>query len=250
MSGHSKWAQIKRQKGVNDAKRGQLFTKLGREITVAAREGGADPNGNFRLRLAIQHARENNMPMENVDRAIKRGIGGGEGSANFEEITYEGYGPAGVAVMVNAVTDNRNRTASEVRSVFTRGGGNLGETGCVSWIFDARGQIAVPLDGKDADDLTLQAIDAGAEDVVNEGDVLVVLTQPDQLETVRHALEATKTPISDAEQTMVPKTTVELDDRQAEQLVKLIDRLEELDDVQAVYSNSVIPDAIAEKLAL
>ena len=249
VSGHSKWAQIKRQKGVNDAKRGQLFTKLGREITVAAREGGADPNGNFRLRLAIQHARENNMPMENVERAIKRGVGGGEGGANFEEITYEGYGPAGVALMVHAVTDNRNRTASEVRSVFTRGGGNLGETGCVSWLFDARGQIAVPLNGNDADDLTLQAIDAGAEDVVNEGDVLVIYTQPDQLETVRHALEVTKTPISDAEQTMVPKTTVEVDERQAEQLVKLVDRLEELDDVQAVYSNSVIPDAVAEKLA-
>lgn len=249
MSGHSKWAQIKRQKGVNDARRGQLFTKLGREISVAAREGGPDPDGNFRLRLAIQHARESNMPMDNIDRAIKRGAGGAEGGASFEEITYEGYGPGGTALMVRALTDNRNRTASDVRSVFTRGGGNLGESGCVAWIFDSRGQITVPLDSKDPDEVQLEAIDAGAEDVVQDEDVLVVYTEPGGLEAVRRALEAKGWPVADAEQTMVPKTQVELDDHTAEQVVRLVDRLEELDDVQAVYANSIIPDAVAEKMA-
>lgn len=249
MSGHSKWAQIKRQKGVNDARRGQLFTKLGREISVAAREGGGDPDGNFRLRLAIQHARENNMPMDNVERAIKRGTGGGEGGANFEEVTYEGYGPGGTALLVRALTDNRNRTASDVRSVFTRGGGNLGESGCVAWIFDARGMISVPVNGKDADELTLQAIDAGADDVVNEEDVLVVYTAPHDLEVVRQALQTKNIAVADAEQTMVPKTTVELDDRTGEQLYRLIERLEDLDDTQSVYSNSILSDAVAEKMA-
>lgn len=249
MSGHSKWAQIKRQKGVNDARRGQLFTKLGREITVSAREGGPDADANFRLRLAIQRARENNMPMDNIERAIKRATGGGEGGAAFEEVSYEGYGPGGTAIFVRALTDNRNRTASEVRSVFTRAGGALGERGSVAWIFDAKGQILVPLDGKDADDLTLAAIDAGAEDVTPDEGGLVVYTDPGELEAVRSTLQGQGLPVADAEQTMVPKTTVELDDRTAEQLLKLIERLEELDDVQAVYANSVIPDAVAERLA-
>ena len=249
MSGHSKWSQIKRQKGVNDARRGQLFTKLGREISVAAREGGADPDGNFRLRLAMQHARESNMPIDNIDRAIKRGTGGAEGGAHYEEITYEGYGPGGTALMVRALTDNRNRTASDVRSVFTRGGGNLGESGCVAWIFDPKGQITVPLDGKDPDEAQLEAIDAGADDVVQDEDVLLVYTEPNSLEAVRRGLQAKGITVVDAEQTLVPKTQVELDDHTAEQVLRLVDRLEELDDVQTVYSNSIIPDAVAEKMA-
>lgn len=249
MSGHSKWAQIKRQKGVNDARRGQLFTKLGREISVAAREGGPDPDGNFRLRLAIQHARENNMPMDNIDRAIKRGTGGGEGGANFEEITYEGYGPGGAALMVQALTDNRNRTAAEVRSVFTRGGGNLGESGCVAWIFDPKGQIIIPLDSKDPDEVQLEAIDAGADDVVQDEDSLIVYTEPASLEAVRRTLEAKGLPVNDAEQTMVPKTQVELDDHTSEQMARLLEKLEDLDDVQSVYANAIISDAAAEKMA-
>ena len=249
MSGHSKWSQIKRQKGVNDARRGQLFTKLGREISVAAREGGPDPDGNFRLRLAVQHARESNMPIENIDRAIKRGAGGAEGGANFEEITYEGYGPGGTALMVRALTDNRNRTASDVRSVFTRGGGSLGETGCVAWIFDAKGQITVPLDSQDPDEAQLVAIDVGADDVVQDDDMLLVYTEPSNLEQVRRGLEAKGMAVADAEQTLVPKTQVELDDHTAEQVIRLVDRLEELDDVQIVYNNSIISDAVAEKMA-
>jgi YebC/PmpR family DNA-binding regulatory protein len=249
VSGHSKWSQIKRQKGVNDARRGQLFTKLGREISVAAREGGADPDGNFRLRLAVQHARESNMPIDNIDRAIKRGAGGGEGGANYEEITYEGYGPGGAALMVRALTDNRNRTASDVRSVFTRGGGSLGESGCVAWIFDPKGQITIQLGGKDPDEAQLEAIDAGADDVVQDEEVLLVYTEPNSLEAVRRGLQAKGITVADAEQTLVPKTQVELDDHTAEQVLRLVDRLEELDDVQTVYSNSIIPDAVAEKMA-
>ena len=164
MSGHSKWSQIKRQKGVNDSKRGQIFTKLGREITVAARDGGGDPDANFRLRLAVQRARENNMPVENIDRAIKRGTGGGEGAA-LEEITYEGYGVGGAAILVDAMTDNKNRAAADVRSTFTRHGGGLGESGCVGWLFDKRGVISVEVGNQDEDELSLLAIDAGAEDV-------------------------------------------------------------------------------------
>ncbi len=174
MSGHSKWAQIKRQKGVADSKRGQLFTKLGRELTVAAREG-AEPSSNSRLRIAIQRARDANMPLDTIERAIKRGAGGGEG-ANYQEITYEGYGPGGAAVLVRAMTDNRNRAAAEVRSVFTRNGGNLGESGCASYLFDARGVITVNVDGKDPDDLALMAIDAGADDVQIGDDAVDIYT--------------------------------------------------------------------------
>ena len=186
-----KWSQIKRQKGVNDSKRGQLFTKLGREITIAARDGGGDPNANFRLRLALQRARESNMPMDNIDRAIKRGTGGGEGAA-LEEITYEGYGAGGAAVMVEAMTDNRNRAASDIRGAFTRGGGSLGETGCVAWLFDTRGVITLDIGDADPDELSLAAIDAGAEDVQVEDGALEVYTQPSDMEAVRQALETSK----------------------------------------------------------
>jgi len=247
MSGHSKWAQIRRQKGVNDARRGQLFTRLGREIIVAVREGGSpDPNANFRLRMAIQRAREANMPMENIERSIKR-ASGGSGSDVLDEIVYEGYGPGGIAVMVQVMTDNRNRAAAEVRNVFSRNGGNLGENGCVNWLFDNKGVIEIPLEGIDPDDVSLLAIDAGADDVdpINEGDTtLTIYTDPQQLDAVRQALEARKLTITRAETTLVPKTTVELDTKNAQQALRLIERLEDLDDVQNVYTNADIPEEV------
>jgi YebC/PmpR family DNA-binding regulatory protein len=250
MSGHSKWHQIRRQKGVNDAKRGQLFTRLGREIVVAVREGGGgDPDANFRLRMAIQRARESNMPMDNIDRTIKRAVGGGEGSS-LEEVTYEGYAPGGAAIMVEVMTDNRNRTAAEIRNTFSKNGGNLGEIGCVDWIFEPRGIIAARLDGRDPDEITLEAIDAGAEDVdeVGDGDEeLTIYTEPSRLDDVRKALEAKKVPIARAESTMVPKTKVELGEKEAVQTLRLIDRLEDLDDVQNVFTNAEIANEIAEK---
>src|SRR5579875_167900 len=211
MSGHSKWAQIRRSKGVNDARRGQLFTRLGREIIVAVREGGSgDPSANFRLRKAIDAARAANMPMDTIDRAIKRALGGGEGT-QLEEITYEGYTPGGAAVLVYAMTDNRNRTAAEVRNVFNKNGGNLGENGCVDWIFEQRGVIEVELGGRDPDELSLELIDAGAEDVdpYTEGDeTLVAYTMPSELDTVRAAIEERKLKITRAETSLIPKTTV------------------------------------------
>lgn len=247
MSGHSKWAQIKHQKAGNDARRGQLFTKLGREITIAAREGGPDPDSNFRLRLAVQHARDANMPSENIERAIKRGAGQLEG-ANLEEVTYEGYGPGGAAVLVEGFTDNRNRAFAEIRNAFTRGGGNLGEAGCVGWLFEPRGVVSVEADGRDPDEVALQAIDAGAEDVQNDGNVLEVYTNPTDLERVRQALDALNLKINNAEPTMLPKTTVAADDDTALRVMKLVERLEELDDVQKVYTNLEIPDSVWEQL--
>jgi YebC/PmpR family DNA-binding regulatory protein len=250
MSGHSKWAQIKRQKGVNDARRGQLFTRLGRELVVAVREGGGpDPDANFRLRMAIQRARDANMPMDNIERTIKRASGGGEGMT-LEEITYEGYAPGGAAILVQVVTDNRNRTAAEVRNCFNKNAGNLGEMGCVDWIFEPRGVIEVSLEGHDADELTLDAADAGAEDVeqVEEGDEsLTIYTAPSDMETVRSALESKKVAILRAESTLVPKTKVDLGEREALQTLRLIDRLEDLDDVQNVFTNAGIADEVAEK---
>jgi YebC/PmpR family DNA-binding regulatory protein len=247
MSGHSKWAQIKHQKAGNDARRGQLFTKLGREITIAAREGGPDPDSNFRLRLAIQHARDANMPSENIERAIKRGSGQLEG-ANLEEVTYEGYGPGGAAVLVEAMTDNRNRAIAEVRNAFTRGGGNLGEVGCVGWLFEPRGVLTIEANGHDPDELALQAIDAGAEDVQADGNVLEVFTSPADLEKVRRALDALHVKIDNAEATMIPKTTVTADDDTVLKVARLVERLEELDDVQKVYTNLEIPDSVWEQL--
>jgi YebC/PmpR family DNA-binding regulatory protein len=250
MSGHSKWAQIKRQKGVNDARRGQLFTRLGRELVVAVREGGGpDPEANFRLRMAVQRARDANMPLDNIERTIKRAAGGGEG-ASFEEITYEGYAPGGAAIMVQAMTDNRNRTVAEVRNVFNKNGGNMGEAGCVDWIFEQKGVIEVALDGHDPDELALEAIDAGAEDVdeASEGDETMTLyTEPSQMDTVRKALEAKKLVLKRAESTLVPKTKIDLDEKASLQTLRLMDRLEDLDDVQNVYTNAEIADEYAEK---
>ena len=241
MSGHSKWSQIKRQKGTNDAKRGQLFTQLGREIQIAAREGGGDPDANFRLRLAVQRARESNMPLDNVERAIKRGIGGGE-SGNLDEITYEGYGPGGAAVLVQVMTDNRNRTVGEVRNALSKCGGSLGETGSVGWQFQDRGVISVTLHDGNSEELELAAIDAGAIDVTVDGDTLEVYTEPETLEAVRIALQAHKADITNAERSLVPSTTIALDSKHAALMLRLVDRLEELDDVQKVYSNVDISD--------
>lgn len=253
MSGHSKWAQIRRAKGVADARRGQLFTRLGREIVVAVREGGSgDPNANPRLRLAIQRARDANMPMENIERTIKRALGGVEG-ANLEEITYEGYGPGGTAVLVEALTENRNRTVAEVRNAFNRNGGNLGENGCVDWLFEAKGIIEVELQGHDPDELSLEALDLGADDVdpVNPGDeTLTIYTDPADLERIRQALEAKKYRVVRAESTLVPKTKIELtDEKVAHQVMRLVEKLEDLDDVQNVYTNAEFPDTFVASYA-
>lgn len=249
MSGHSKWAQIRRSKGVNDARRGQLFTRLGREIVVAVREGGSgDPNANFRLRMAVQRARDANMPLDNIERTIKRALGGSEGS-DLEEITYEGYGPGGTAIMVQTLTENRNRTVAEVRNAFNRNAGNMGENGCVDWLFESKGVLEVELQGHDPDELGLEAIDLGADDVeptTPDDEFLTVYTDPSALEQVRQALEQRKYKVLKAETTMVPKTKVELaDEKTAHQAIRLIDKLEDLDDVQNVYTNADFPEAFA-----
>ena len=247
MSGHSKWSTIKHQKGVTDARRGQLFTKLAREITVAARQGGGDADSNFRLRLAVQKARENNMPQVNVDRAIKRGAGGGEGGGDLEEALYEGYGPGGVAIMLQALTDNRKRTVSDVRSSFTRAGGSLGEAGCVSWNFESRGVVTAEVDPDMGEEIALAAIDAGAEDFNLDGSFLEVYTSFENLEALRSSMEEQGVDVTSAELSMVPRNTVALDARAADQTLRLLDILEELDDVQKVYSNADFPDEALEK---
>ncbi len=249
MSGHSKWAQIRRSKGVNDARRGQLFTRLGREIVVAVREGGGgDPNANFRLRMAIQHARDANMPMDNIERTIKRALGGSDG-ASLTEITYEGYGPGGTAVLVSTLTENRNRTVAEVRNAFNRNAGNMGENGCVDWLFEAKGIIDVELQGQDPDEITLESIDLGADDVDPVGpddEVVTVYTDPSDLEKFRQGLEAKKYKVVKAESSMLPKTRLELsEEKVAHQVMRLVEKLEDLDDVQDVYTNADFPEEFA-----
>ena len=246
MSGHSKWSSIKHQKGVADSRRGQLFTKLTREIIVAAREGGPSPDANFRLRISIQRARDNNMPLDNIERAIKKGSGGAEGS-NLVEITFEGYGAHGVAVLVEALTDNRNRTVQEVRSVFSRHGGHLGESGSVAWNFENKGVITVETGDIDAEELSLLAIDAGAEDVKEETGYLEIIAVPQDLEAVRQAVEQ-KRAVASSEVSLVPKTTMALGEKESLQILKLLDHLEELDDVQRVSSNVDFSDEIIEKM--
>jgi YebC/PmpR family DNA-binding regulatory protein len=250
MSGHSKWSTIKRQKGANDAKRGALFTKVAREISVAARQGGADPDANYRLRLAIEKARSVNMPADNIKRTIDKATGGGDAD-QFEEIVYEGYGPGGIAVLVEAATDNRNRTAAEVRSIFTKTGGQLAGSGAVAWQFEPRGLITVPRDSKvDADDIALAAIDAGAEDVDTDDDEAIeIYTEPGALESVRKALEAAGVPVESAENTMVARQSVELDSGKARQALRLVELLEDLDDVQRVSSNFDIPEDVFAEVA-
>lgn len=244
MSGHSKWSTIKRKKGAADAKRGQLFTKLSREIEAAARTGDSDPEMNFRLRLAVQKARDNNMPVDNIERAIKRATGAGEG-AGLVEATYEGYGPGGAALLIETLTDNKNRTTSEIRNVLSRGNGNLGESGCVTWVFQPKGMITLA-SGADSEELALLAIDAGAEDVKEENGVLEIQTAFDDLERVRKSIEESGVEVTSAELTMVPQNTTMLDEKAALQALRLMDRLEELDDVQRVYTNADFPDEALE----
>jgi YebC/PmpR family DNA-binding regulatory protein len=246
MSGHSKWSTIKRAKGASDAKRGAVFTKLSREIIIAAKEGGPDATANFKLRLAVQRAKASNMPSDNIERAIAKGSGTGADGEQLDEIMYEGYGPGGAAILVAALTDNRNRTVAEVRHRFSRSGGNLGETGSVGWQFEAKGLITVPLNGHDADEIALQAIDAGASDVEVQGDSIEVQTEPANLEPVRKALESSGLDIENADFAMVPKITIELDTKTAHQTLRLLEALEDLDDVQRVYSNADFSDEALE----
>ena len=248
MSGHSKWSQIKRQKGANDVKRGAIFTKMGREIAVAARQGGGDPDANFRLRLAIEKARAANMPADTIRRAVDKATGGGE-AEQFEEIVYEGYGPGGVAVLVEAATDNRNRTAADVRSVFSKAGGQLAGSGAVAWQFEPRGLITVARNGSSADDVALAAIDAGAEDVDTDADPLEIFTSPTEIEAVRRALEGAGYRVESAESTMIAKQSVELDPAKARQNLRLVELLEDLDDVQRVTANFDIPEEVFAEVA-
>ena len=245
MSGHSKWSQIKRQKGVADVKRGATFTKMAREIMLAAREGGADPDGNFRLRLAIDRARAVNVPLANIQRAIDRATGGADG-VQLESVVYEGYGPGGVSVMVEAATDSRNRTAAEIRAAFTRHNGKLGESGSVQWLFEQKGIIEIDVSGRDADEIELAAIDAGAEDVERDGDLITIYTAPNRFETVKKALEAQKVTISDAEVSMRPSNTVRLEGDQAKKVIGLVEALEDLEDVQKVHANFDVPEEVLE----
>jgi YebC/PmpR family DNA-binding regulatory protein len=249
MSGHSKWAQIRRKKAVTDARRGRQFTKLARAITVAAREGGGDPDGNPALATAIQKARDLSMPKDNIQRAIDRGAGGGEsGGQGIERAVYEGYGPGGAAILVEALTDNRNRTGAEIRHAFDKHGGSLGEPGSVAWIFEKRGVILVDADRYDEDDLVV-AIDAGAEDVSHDGDLLKVVCAAADLTSVREALDGAGIEIDSAEQTMEPKNVVEVGDGEAARLMRLMDALDERDDVDAVHANFDIPAEVLEEVA-
>lgn len=239
MAGHSKWSNIKHRKAAQDAKRGQAFTKVARQIVMAVKEGGPDPETNFRLRLAIDRARQINMPNDNIERAINRGVGNTDGD-NFEEIIYEGYGPHGVAIMIQVLTDNRNRTAGEVRHALSKAGGNLGESGCVSWMFEQKGLIAIEQNTAspiDEDELMMQALEAGAEDIQLEEDVFKILTAPNDFNQVKQALEAEGYQFLVAEVSMVPKNTISISEEAGEQIEKLIDTLEDLDDVQEVYTN-------------
>ena len=237
MSGHSKWANIKRKKGANDAIRGKITTKIGREITIAVRMGGGDPTGNMRLKLALSKAKANNIPKDNIQRAIQKGLGAAEGS-NYEELTYEGYGPAGSAIMLDILTDNRNRSAADVRHIFSKYGGNLGETGCVGWMFKQKAVFIVEKETfEDEDELMSIVLDAGAEDFKAEDDVFEVTADPADYDAIEAALGEKGIETASAEITMVPDTTVKLEGKDAEKMQNLIDALEENDDVQNVYSN-------------
>jgi len=247
MSGHSKWSTIKRKKGATDAKRGKTFTKLIKEITVAARFGGGDPDANPRLRTAIAAARAENMPKDNIERAIKKGTGELEGDT-YEEVHYEGYGPGGAAVLVESLTDNKNRTVADIRYAFSKSGGNLGEAGCVSWMFGKKGLIVLEKAAVDEDTLMEVALDAGAEDIRDEEGTFEVITSPEDVDTVKKALDERGLGYVLAEVTMVPSSTVKLEGREAEQMLRLVDGLEDSDDVQKVYSNFDISEKTLEEL--
>ncbi len=249
MAGHSKWNNIKHKKAKADEQRGKIFTKIGREIYVAAKEGGADPEANARLKAVIQKAKEANMPNDNIMRNIQKATGGGE-TENYEEAVYEGYGPGGVAILINIMTDNRNRTASEIRYLFSRNGGNLGETGCVAWMFDSKGIINIELvKGLDQEELMLEAIEAGAEDIIFDDEIAEIITEPGDFEIVKQALVAAGFNIQTAEYTKLPQNSVDISDpEQAKQVLNLMNLLEDHDDVQDVYANFDIPDELIEQL--
>lgn len=249
MSGHSKWHNIRLRKGKQDAVRSKLFTKIAREIIVAAREGGGDPDSNLRLKQAVQKGRENSMPADNIKRAIQRGSGEVDG-ASYEEIPYEGYGPGGVAVLVACLTDNRNRTVAELRNIFSKCGGNLGESGCVSWMFEQTGLIEIPADTTDEDTVMMATMDAGAQDIRVEGDTIEVLCQPGDLAQVCDALTEAGIAFASAEVTMLPKSTVKIEDsKEASQILRLLDALDDNDDVQQAYANFDIPDELMQEAA-
>ena len=248
MSGHSKWSTIKRKKGAADAKRGNLFTKLIKEISIAAKLGGGDPEGNARLRTAIATAKTENMPKENIERAIKTGTGELEG-VNYEELTYEGYGPGGVAIMVEVLTDNKNRTIADIRNSFSKHNGNLGESGCVSWMFTLKGLILFDQDKVDEERLIEAVLDVGAEDIREREREFEVITDPAQFEDVKRAAQDAGLEYSFAEVTMIPQSTVRLLGKEAEQMLRLMERLEDSDDIQRVYANFDIPDEVMERLA-
>jgi YebC/PmpR family DNA-binding regulatory protein len=250
VSGHSKWSSIKHKKGAADAKRGKLFSKLSRAIIVAAKEGGPDPAANLALQNAIEKARSYSMPKDNIERAIARGSGAESDGQAFETVVYEGYGPSGVAVIVEALTDNRNRTASEVRHAFDKNDGNLGTSGAVVWLFERRAVVLVPADGVDEDELTLAAAEGGADDVTPDGSQYEIVATPEALTPLREAIEAAGFSVDSAELTMVPKTTVEVgDEATAKKVLRLIDQLEENDDVQDVFANFDIPEPVLEVVA-
>lgn len=249
MSGHSKWSSIKHQKGAKDVQRGALFTKLAREISVAVRAGGSgDPEANYRLRLAVQKAKSNNMPNDNIDRSIKKALGEGDG-ANYDEVIYEGFGPGGAAILVQALTDNRNRTVSEVRSVFAKHGGNMGESGSVGWMFANRGVITIDTEGKDPDDVALAAIDAGAADVENSDGTLEAYTEPQDLKAVEDAIRGQGFDVEEAGLRYIASTPIGLDDSQTVQALRLIEKLEDLDDVQQVFTNLEISDDVLAQMS-
>jgi YebC/PmpR family DNA-binding regulatory protein len=250
VSGHSKWSSIKHKKGAADAKRGKLFSKLSRAIIVAAKEGGGDPSGNLALQNAIEKAKSYSMPKDNIDRAIAKGSGADADASAFETVIYEGFGPSGVAVIVEALTDNRNRTASDVRHTFAKNGGNLGGSGAVAWLFERRGLVLVEANGVDEDELMLAAAEGGAEDIELDGTTFTVTTDAQFLAAVREAIEAAGFTVDSAELTMIPKTAVEVtDEADAKKVLRLMDELEDNDDVQDVYANFDIPERVLEAVA-
>lgn len=246
MSGHSKWATIKRAKAKTDAARGKVFSKYAREITVAAKIGGGDPAGNPRLRLAIERARSSNMPKDNIQRAVEKGAGGGD-SSSIEELMYEGYGPAGAAILVEVMTDNKNRTLGEIQNIFSKNGGNMGKAGCVSWQFAKFGVITAERGKAEAEQLIMDAIEAGAEDVSEEGGTVEIRTKPDELEAVQSRLKEKKHDFSSAELSLLPNASIEVSGDDARKLLKLVEALEDHDDVQNVYSNFDIPDDVMQE---
>ena len=247
MSGHSKWSSIKHKKGATDAKRGKIFTKLIKEITVAARMGGGDPDANPRMRTAIAAAKSENMPKDNIERAIKKGTGELEG-VNYEESTYEGYGPGGAAVFIESVTDNKNRAVADIRHIFSKNGGNLGENGCVAWMFDKKGYIAIEKKVVDENSLMETSIEAGAEDVREDNGSFEIITEPDDFESVKTAIDKAAIVYIDAEITMLPQSTTNLEGKQALQMVKLMEALDDCEDVQKVYTNADIPEEIVNNM--